>query len=152
MLVKKNQAWTKVIKMKVNFRTYSELLEFDSFKDRLLYLELRDNKVGESTFGHARYLNQKFYKSAEWIRVRREVLIRDLGCDLGVPGYEIPDLPLIHHMNPMSPDDIIHGNDWILDPEFLITVSHDTHNAIHYGAIDMGIPTGPRSPGDTTLW
>lgn len=132
-------------------RRYSELIEFDTFEGRLNYLMLND-RVGHSTFGHDRYLNQRFYKSVEWASVRREVLIRDNGCDLGVEGYDIRHSAYIHHVNPVTPDDLIQKRDWVLDPEFLITVTHNTHNIIHYGLEDILVPTGPRTPGDTKLW
>lgn len=132
-------------------RTYSDLITHSSFQDRLEYLEL-GGSVGRETFGFDRYLNQVFYKSVEWDRVRRHVLIRDEGRDLGVEGHEIFARPLVHHMNPVSPDDLLHKRDWILDPEFLITVSHKTHNAIHYGIRRDLMPSGPRTPGDTNLW
>jgi len=98
-------------------------------------------------------MNQRFYKSLEWKRVRDQVILRDNGCDLGIPGYEIHTGLVIHHMNPMSVDDIKHGEDWIIDPNFLITTSLQTHNAIHYGDETL-LPRGPieRKAGDTTLW
>lgn len=133
-------------------RAYSELRQFQTFEERFEYLRL-GNGVGQSTFGFDRYINQQFYLSREWQDARRYVIMRDEGCDLGVLGYEIHSGPLIHHMNPMTPDDIRHGEDWILDPEFLITTSHNTHNAIHYGA-DKLIPKTviERHPNDTKLW
>lgn len=133
-------------------KSYSELVKFDSWEDRFSYLKL-GGEVGRSTFGFDRYINQKFYTSREWKDVRRLVLVRDNGCDLGVLGYEIPLRPLIHHMNPMSIDDILHGETWIIDPEFLITVTHTTHNDIHYG-VDTSLPkvVNERSPRDTNLW
>ncbi len=133
-------------------RSYSELVKYDDFLDRFRYLALRGG-VGASTFGHDRYLNQMFYASREWKRIRNYVISRDEGCDLGVPGYEIHSRLYIHHMNPMDPDDIKHGNDDILDPEFLITTTHVTHNAIHYGdERQLPRPFSPRRPGDTKLW
>lgn len=137
--------------MEVFERTYSDLITYESFDDRLEYLEF-GGSVGRDTFGFDRYLNQAFYKSVEWDRIRRHVLIRDEGRDLGVEGHEIFARPLVHHMNPVSPDDLLHKRDWILDPEFLITVSHKTHNAIHYGIRRDLMPSGPRTPGDTNLW
>lgn len=133
-------------------KTYTELSKFTTFLDRFRYLTL-PGSVGESTFGHDRYINQKFYRSREWKLIRNHVIARDLGCDLGVEDHEIYDRVLIHHMNPMQVDDLIHGNADILDPEFLITTKHDTHNAIHYG--DESLLPGPliqRQPGDTKLW
>lgn len=133
-------------------RTYSELRRLHTFEERFDYLELKGS-VGESTFGFDRWLNQRFYTSREWRWARNFVISRDNGCDLGVPGYEIHSGAMVHHMNPMSADDITHGNEDILDPEYLILVSLNTHNAIHYGGKDL-LPKGPveRRPGDTALW
>lgn len=105
------------------------------------------------TFGHERYMNQRFYTSREWRDIRHEVIARDEGMDLGVPDYEIYDKIIIHHMNPMTPDEIEHGSREILDPEFLITTTHRTHNAIHYGD-ERQLPRQliERRPGDTKLW
>lgn len=133
-------------------KTYSELERIKTFEDRFRYLSLK-GVVGQDTFGFDRWLNQSFYKSREWRDVRSYVILRDNGCDLGVSGYEIHAHLLVHHMNPIMAHDIEHGESWIIDPEFLITTSHQTHNAIHYG--DEGLlPRGPvvRQPGDTTLW
>jgi hypothetical protein len=133
-------------------RTYSDLLHFQTFEDRFQYLKLR-GIVGDATFGLDRYINQGFYTSTQWKRIRDLVLIRDEGCDLGVSGYEIHYRPVIHHLNPMTVDDIRHGDDSILDPEFLITTTHRTHNAIHYGDESLLIKLyKPRQPGDTKLW
>jgi hypothetical protein len=110
-------------------------------------------RVGAATFGFDRYINQRFYASYEWKRARDQVIYRDNGCDLGVPGYEIFGSLLIHHINPMEADDIIHGEEWIFDPEYLITTTNKTHNAIHYS--DMSLINKPfvdRKPGDTKLW
>lgn len=136
----------------MKIRSYSELSRLQTFDDRFEYLRLGGG-VGRSTFGFDRYINQKFYVSDEWQSVRRYVILRDDACDLGIPGYEIAVRPLIHHINPMTPDDIKHGEDWIFDPEFLITTTHDTHNAIHYG-VAMAAPrvVTQRTPGDTRLW
>lgn len=133
-------------------RTYSELIKRSSFLERFRYLSLR-GQVGESTFGFDRYMNQQFYRSREWRDIRHHVIVRDNGCDLGVEGYEIHNRPTIHHMNPMTQQDLIHGNRNILDPEFLITTTHETHNAIHYGDESL-LPRilVDRQPGDTTLW
>lgn len=133
-------------------RRYSELVVHSSLEDRFHYLQLR-SQVGYKTFGFERYLNQSFYRSREWKRVRDEVILRDNGCDLGVSGYEIHDRIIIHHMNPMTVDDIEAGSDDILDPEFLISTTHNTHNAIHYGDARL-LPQPPveRRPGDTTPW
>lgn len=133
-------------------RSFTELSELTTFEDRFDYLSLR-GVVGESTFGFERHRNQKFYRSREWRIVRDEVITRDYGCDLGIPGFDINDRILIHHMNPMVVSDLIHGNEDILDPEYLISVSHRTHNAIHYGDRSiLALPVVERRPGDTLLW
>lgn len=135
-------------------RTYSELQRIDTFEERFHYLALR-GVVGEATFGFDRYMNQMFYSSPQWKRVRQIVIVRDNGCDLGIQGREIhkPTPIYIHHMNPMDPDDIKHSRPEILDPEFLISVTHRTHNAIHYGDVNQLVkPFAERQPGDTTLW
>lgn len=133
-------------------RRYRDLRRFETLEERFRYLSLRGT-VGESTFGFDRWINQEFYTSKEWRDLRHDIIARDEGCDLGVPGYEIHSRLAIHHMNPMTVDDINHGNDDILNPEFLITVSHRTHNAIHYG--DEGLLPRTlidRAAGDTKLW
>lgn len=123
-----------------------------SFGQRFEYLGL-DGVVGEQTFGRDRPLNQEFYHSAEWRNLRHHVIDRDRGCDLGVRGYDIFHRPIIHHMNPMMPEDILHGNVAIMDPEFLILTTHRTHNAIHYGqSLEFVDPLTERQPGDTKLW
>lgn len=133
-------------------RTYSELLMFSSFEDRFRYLSLR-GEVGKATFGFDRWLNQQFYTSREWRRVRRDVIARDEGCDLASLGYEIHDKIVIHHMNPLRIADLVEGSDEALDPEYLITTTHRTHNAIHYGdERQLPRPLAVRSPGDTTPW
>ena len=106
-----------------------------------------------ATFGFDRWINQRFYRSREWRRARDAVVLRDGACDLGIPEYEIRSGLLVHHMNPVSADDLIHGEQWILDPEFLITTTHRTHNAIHYGdaSLIVKLPV-QRRPGDTKLW
>jgi acetyltransferase-like isoleucine patch superfamily enzyme len=136
----------------MRFRTYSELCRLETFEERYHYLELK-GVVGERTFGFDRWINQRFYKSQEWLSVRNHVITRDNGCDLGIPGYEIYSGLMVHHMNPISVDDIEHGTDWILHPDFLITTSLQTHNAIHYGNESL-LPRSPitRKSGDTTLW
>jgi hypothetical protein len=133
-------------------RTYSELRRFDTLEDRFNYLVLRGH-VGISTFGFDRYVNQAFYTSTEWKQIRHYVIVRDNACDLGVEGYEIHSRLLIHHMNPMTVDDIANGDPSILDPEFLITTTHKTHNAIHFGNDRLlPRPVAERRPGDTRLW
>lgn len=136
----------------MQIRTYSELSEIESYNDRFDYLAL-SGVVGESTFGFERHRNQAFYRSREWRIVRDEVIARDYGCDLGVEGYDIFDRILIHHMNPMRPIDIASGNDDILNPEYLISVTHNTHNAIHFGSKALlAQPMVIRRQGDTNLW
>ena len=133
-------------------RTYSELRRFDTFEERYEYLRL-GNGVGESTFGFDRYINQAFYRSSLWKQVRNQVIVRDNGYDLGIPDRPINGSLLVHHINPMSVDDLIHHEEWVLNPEYLITTTHDTHNAIHYG--DQSLlkkPFTPRQMGDTKLW
>lgn len=133
-------------------RTYSELSRIGTFEERYNYLALR-GKVGESTFGFDRYINQRFYTSTQWRRIRDHVIARDLGCDLGFSNREIHDKVIIHHMNPMTFDDISNGSSDILDPDFLITTSHQTHNAIHYGDAKLLLkPLVERRAGDTKLW
>lgn len=133
-------------------RTYSELRRLPTFEERFNYLKLH-GAVGEATFGFDRYLNQQFYRSTEWKHTRRRVIARDLGRDLGIEGYEIYDHIVVHHMNPMTMDSLEHGDPDILDPEFLITTTHDTHNAIHYGDVSLlRTPLVERRPGDTKQW
>lgn len=118
-------------------RCYSELIKLKTFKERYEYLKL-DGKVGEETFGFDRWLNQAFYKSKEWQRIRNDIIARDLGCDLGCIDREIIDeMILIHHMNPISKEDIINKTDFLLNPEYLITTIDNTHRAIHYGNEEM---------------
>lgn len=133
-------------------RTYSELSKFETFEERYAYLRL-GGEVGASTFGFDRWVNQWFYRTTEWRRARDIVIVRDEGCDLGVPGHEIHGRLLVHHMNPITPEDLERGLAWVLDPEFLVCTAHRTHNAIHYGD-DSLLPKPPveRRPGDTTLW
>lgn len=133
-------------------RTYSELRRIETFEERFHYLSLQ-GQVGEATFGFDRWMNQEFYRSREWRHARTHVIARDYGCDLGVEGYDIHSGLYIHHMNPMTMHDITYGDDSIIDPEFLITTSHPTHNAIHYGdATLLPRPITPRRAGDTKLW
>lgn len=135
-------------------KTYSELITYNSFEDRFNYLKL-DGQVGASTFGYDRYLNQIFYKSYEWQQVRNKVILRDFACDLGIEGYDIFDKRriIIHHLNPISVEQIQNRDPMIFDPEFLITTTHRTHNAIHYGDENQ-IAKGPiiRSANDTCPW
>jgi hypothetical protein len=133
-------------------RSYSELKKLKTFKERYLYLKLKGT-VGVETFGRHRYLNQTLYRSPEWKRVRDEVIIRDDACDLGILGYEIYDRIYIHHMNPITPKDLEENLDLVLDPEYLICTTFNTHNAIHYGDESL-LPQlyVERKPGDTLLW
>lgn len=133
-------------------RTYSELIKIPTFLERFKYLKL-NGSVCVDTFGFDRYLNQTFYRSYEWKRLRNDIIVRDMGCDLGLEGYDIFDKILVHHMNPIGPDDIIHRSDYLLDPEFLICTSKLTHDAIHYGDEQL-LYRDPaiRTPGDTCPW
>lgn len=138
----------------MNVKTYSELITFPTFEERYKYLRL-GGKVGEDTFGFDRYLNQSFYKSDEWLSVRNKVITRDLGCDLGCMDREIPEgvTIFIHHMNPITKNDILDRTELLLNPEYLITTIKRTHDAIHYGD-DSLVFTGlvERSKNDTCLW
>lgn len=133
-------------------RTYSELIRLPTFEERFRYLKL-DGLVGKDTFGFDRYLNQEFYRSKEWKEVRDFVIVRDNGCDLGMDGYEIVGRIYIHHMNPITVNDIVHSSDFLLNPDYLVCVSHNTHNAVHYGDEDL-LVTVPveRRKNDTCPW
>lgn len=133
-------------------RTYSELSELSTFQERFRYLQL-GGFVGEETFGFDRYINQKFYMSKEWKSIRDAIIVRDCGCDLGVEGYEIHGRLYIHHMNPIAVNDIVDQTEFLLNPEYLICTSFNTHNAIHYGDESLLI-TEPveRKPNDTCPW
>lgn len=133
--------------------TYTELMNLGTFEDRFRYLSL-NGVVGLDTFGFDRYINQNFYRSAEWKNIRHKVILRDNGCDLGIVDRPIFDKILIHHMNPILPKDIIDATDYLLNPEYLICTSHATHNAIHYGDISYLEQDSiiERKPGDTKLW
>ena len=133
-------------------RTYSELVRLPTFEERFRYLKL-DGLVGKDTFGFDRYLNQEFYRSKEWKEVRDFVIVRDNGCDLGMDGYEIAGRIYIHHMNPITVNDIVHSSDFLLNPDYLVCVSHNTHNAVHYGDEDL-LVTAPveRRKNDTCPW
>lgn len=138
--------------MMLMMKNHTELSRFETFDERFDYLSLK-SRVGAATFGFERHLNQQFYTSRIWRDVRRTVIARDRGLDLGIPGREIHRKITIHHMNPMSIEDIENGNPDIIDPEFLISVSHDTHNAIHYGDRSrLPQPWVERTPGDTLFW
>ena len=133
-------------------RCYSELIQIPTFEERYEYLRL-GGRVGEDTFGFDRYLNQKFYQSPEWKRVRRDVIIRDEGRDLAMKGYELYGNIFVHHMNPITSKDLLDVADWIMNPEFLVCVSKRTHDAIHYGDKSL-LPQLPveRTPSDMCPW
>lgn len=139
--------------MTMNVRTYSELILLPTFEERFEYLRL-DGAVGEVTFGFDRWLNQMFYKTKEWRTVRRQVILRDHGCDLGIENYDIQGNIYVHHINPITKDDIIQRSPFLLDPEYLICTSYDTHQAITYGNSDL-LPIRTfieRQPNDTCPW
>lgn len=133
-------------------RSYRELVRLKTFDERFDYLRL-SGLVGAETFGFERYLNQTLYNSSKWRRLRNQIIVRDGGCDLGLEGYEIPGIIIVHHMNPISVDDLKEFSEDVFNPENLICVSPTTHNAIHYGDKDL-IPQLPveRRPGDTCPW
>ena len=133
-------------------RRYSELVKLPTFEERFRYLALY-GEVGKDTFGSVRYLNQRFYTSQEWKRIRDQVILRDWACDLAVEGHTIFGNVLIHHLNPLTPKDFEERTELLLNPEFLICVSHQTHNAIHYGDANQ-LPKMPedRTPNDTCPW
>lgn len=136
----------------MSIKTYSELILLPTFEERFKYLQL-NGRVGDDTFGFDRYINQKFYRSAEWKRIRDYIIIRDNGCDLAADGYEIHGRILIHHMNPITISDIKFSTEYLMNPDYLICVTHNTHNAIHYGD-EKQIITGPivRTKNDTCPW
>ena len=138
--------------MSERIRCYTDLMQIDSFIERYRYLRI-GGELGHATFGYDRYLNQRFYHSSEWKSVRNTVIARDNGCDLGSPGYEIHDRLYVHHMNPMTVEGLISDPEAMLDTNYLITTTHSTHNAIHYGTEEL-LPREPvlRMPGDTKLW
>lgn len=136
----------------MSIKTYSELSQLQTFEDRFRYLKLT-GIVGKETFGYDRYLNQLFYSSKKWKAIRDHVIVRDNGCDLGAEGYEIHGRIIIHHMNIITREDIERESEYLLDPEFLITTTHNTHNAIHYGdeSLLMSKPI-ERTKNDTCPW
>ena len=136
----------------MSIRTYSELILLPTFEERFKYLQL-NGRVGDNTFGFDRYINQNFYRSAEWKRIRDLVIMRDNGCDLALEGYEIYGRILIHHMNPITVKDVELSTEYLMNPEYLICVTHNTHNAIHYGDEKL-INKGPivRTKNDTCPW
>ena len=138
--------------MMTNTKRYSELTTIPTYEERFKYLQLK-GAVGDDTFGYDRYLNQILYNSPEWKRLRNQIIIRDNGRDLGCEGYEIYGRILIHHMNPITVDDIVSRDPIVFDPENLICVSHNTHNAIHYGDENLLIMAPvERTKNDTCPW
>lgn len=137
----------------MRIRTYQELCRFQTFEERFEYLKL-NGQVGQDTFGFDRYLNQVFYqKDCEWRKIRNEVIVRDLGCDLGIEGREIHGIIIVHHMNPITKEDIINRSEFLLNPNYLITVSKNTHDAVHYGSSEILIKDPViRTPNDTCPW
>lgn len=136
----------------MTIKCYSELIKLPTFEERYRYLRL-NGSVGKDTFGFDRVFNQMFYKSLEWRSVRDKVILRDNGCDLGIEGREIHGPIIIHHMNPITLDDITSFSDFLIDPEYLITTYHPTHNAIHYGDEDLLIKDPiVRTKNDTCPW
>ena len=136
----------------MSIRTYSELITIPTFEERFEYLQLKGS-VGKDTFGYDRYLNQVLYRSSEWKRLRNQIIIRDGGCDLACDGYDIYNKVLIHHLNPITVEDVLTRSRKVFDPDNLVCVSHSTHNAIHYGDVDL-LVTGPiiRTKNDTCPW
>lgn len=138
---------------RMTIRTYSELVQLPTFKERFKYLSL-DGTVGRETFGYDRYINQKFYRSPEWKRLRDFLIVRDNGCDLALDGFEIFGKILIHHLNPITKNDILNQTEFLMNPEYLVCTTFDTHNAIHYGDEKILLEKSPieRSPNDTCPW
>lgn len=136
----------------MSIKTYSELITIPTFEERFEYLQLKGS-VGKDTFGYDRYLNQVLYRSPEWKRLRNQIIIRDCGCDLACDGYDIYGKVLIHHLNPITVEDVLARSRKVFDPDNLVCVSHNTHNAIHYGDVDL-LVTGPiiRTKNDTCPW
>ena len=134
-------------------RTYKHLFTLPTFEERFQYLKL-NGTVGEETFGFDRYFNQKFYRSTEWKHIRNYVIARDQGCDLAIFDRQIFGRVYVHHMNPISLEDIKDASEYILNPDYLVCVSKETHDAIHYGDGSLLMATNPieRTPGDTKLW
>lgn len=141
--------------MNQSIRTYTELIKLPTFLERYRYLKLK-GVVGEQTFGWERYINQKFYTSYEWRRFRQDIIVRDNGCDLGVPGHEYvgDELVFIHHMNVIDVNDIVNQTEFLMNPEYVISCRFSTHNAIHYGDESILFPYEPviRQPNDTCPW
>lgn len=141
-----------VIQMSMMIKTYSEAISIQTYLERFRYLQI-GGKIGDETFGYDRYLNQTLYRTAEWKRFRREIIVRDNGCDLACEGYEIVGNVLVHHINPITVKDIVRRDPKIFDPENVICVSLNTHNAIHYGDESL-LMLGPieRTKNDTCPW
>lgn len=138
--------------MTMKVKTYKEMSRLETFEERFDYLKL-NGSVGSDTFGFDRWLNQKFYRSKEWKRRRDQIIIRDNGCDLGIPGREIQGKIIIHHINPITVEDICDITEYLMNPDYLVCTSQNTHNAIHYGDTNL-LPKDPiiRKQGDTKLW
>ena len=136
----------------MSIKTYSELITIPTFEERFEYLQLKGS-VGKDTFGYDRHLNQVLYRSPEWKRLRNQIIIRDCGCDLACDGYDVYGKVLIHHLNPITVEDVLARSRKVFDPDNLVCVSHNTHNAIHYGDVDL-LVTGPiiRTKNDTCPW
>ena len=133
-------------------RTYSELIKYSTFEERFKYLSLK-GQVGEETYGFDRWINQRFYRSTEWKQIRSRVILRDSGCDLGIDGREIPGRVIVHHINPILVEDIRDASEFLLNPEYLICVSENTHQAIHYGDESLLIlMPKERRANDTCPW
>lgn len=140
------------MKMNTTIRTYTELMKLQTFEERFRYLKLVA-RVGQETFGFDRYLNQQFYHSQEWKSIRNQIIIRDNACDLAIPDRELSKGIIIHHMNPITKDDLIHQSDFLLNPDYLICVSKKTHSAIHYGDESLLFERAiERSKNDTCPW
>lgn len=136
--------------MSTTGKNYHDLILLPTFEERFMYLKL-NNIVGQETFGSARFLNQSLYQSSEWKKARRDVILRDKGCDLAIEGLEIKDRIYVHHIQPLTYEDVLEAEDWIFDPTFLICCSYATHEALHYGKARefLGSLTAERKPGDT---
>lgn len=137
----------------MSIKTYSQVIQLPTFEERFRYLKLT-GRVGEDTFGFDRHINQRFYKSKEWLRIRDFVIVRDNGCDLGIRDREIQGRIIIHHMNPIRVNDIIDASDYLLNPEYLICISDITHKAVHYGDESLIISSSlvERTMNDTCPW
>ena len=134
-------------------RTYSELIQLETFSERFEYIKLGNSKIGDATFGLDRYLNQDFYRSQEWSRIRDYVILRDNGCDLACWDRQLNSRIIVHHMNPILQSDILEHSEFLVNPEYLICTSHLTHEAIHYSDENLLPYTWtPRTEGDTKLW